>query len=69
MIEDFRGKNVSKWALNVVNHLFTKDELRKGTLEPTNRTNRELLSPTRVCLLRGTFLYLKPEYSELQNFF
>jgi hypothetical protein len=44
---------VTKWALNVVNHLFTKEELRNGTLEPTSRSNRNHLSPTRVRLLRG----------------
>ena len=52
LVEDFGGKNPVKWALKVVDHLFTKDELRQGVLESSKKTKRTCLSPNRVKLMK-----------------
>ena len=56
LVEDFGGKNPVKWALKVVDHLFTKDELREGVLEPSNKTLLTCLSPTRVKMMKGAMV-------------
>ena len=52
LVDDFGGKNPPKWALYVVDHLFSKEELRAGVLEDSNRTDRDPLSPNRVKLMK-----------------
>jgi len=52
LVNDFHGKNPIKWALKVVSHLFTNDELADNTLEASNRSTRGALSPARVKMLK-----------------
>lgn len=43
LVSDFDGKTAVKWDLSVSQHLFTKNEIRLGTLLPNTRTNRAAL--------------------------
>ena len=52
LVTEFKGKNPVKWAITVVDHLFTEEELRENTLLESNRTERGALSPARVEKLR-----------------
>lgn len=52
LINDFEGKTPRKWAIKVISHLFSKEEILSSVLEPSSRTNRPPLSPTRVKLLK-----------------
>jgi len=53
-VKDFSGKNPRKWALEVVKHLFTNDEIMENTLELSNHTRRGALSPNRVKKLKAS---------------
>jgi cell division protein ZapA (FtsZ GTPase activity inhibitor) len=65
LVDDIDGKNPAKWALHVVDHLFTQEELRTCVVEHTRRSSRRALSPTRVKLLKkamvARFDYLKDD--------
>lgn len=65
------GKNPAKWALKVVDILFTPEELRRGVLEESNRTNREPLDPIRVQLMKkamvARFEFLQNDQSKIEK--
>ena len=53
------GNGPLKFGLECVKKLFSKEELIKGTLEPSSRTERLSLDPVRVTLLRGLDYFLR----------
>jgi hypothetical protein len=65
------GKNPAKWALKVVDILFTPEELRRCVLEESNRSKREALDPVRVQLMKkamvARFDFLQNDQSKIDK--
>jgi hypothetical protein len=52
LVMDFHGKNLVRYALDVVEHLFTPEEIVDNVLEDSNKTVRGALDHERVKLLK-----------------
>ena len=52
LVRDFHGKNLVRYALSLVDHLFTHEELMENVLEDSNKTMRGSLEHQRVSLLK-----------------
>jgi len=63
LVTEVSGRNPMAWSLNVIDMLFTSDELVNGVLVPSNRTDREALDPIRVAYMRAAMVE-KYQYDE-----
>ena len=59
------GRNPGDWALAVVDHMFTRDELATCVLVPSKRTKRKALDPIRVAKMRAAMIE-KYQFDELK---